>query len=72
MLFLVFTLTLTQAFSPRAAFASTNSEVPLVEINYPIDVMAPYKERRRTHAGSFGIRNENYVPAHNCYYKIMA
>ncbi len=63
MLLIVLSLVFTQAFSLRAAVAATNSEVPLVEINYPIDVMAPYKERRRTHAGNFGIRNENYVPA---------
>ena len=51
-----------QAFSPCTAVAATEEGTSLVEINYPIDVFAPYKERRRTHAANFGLHLENYVP----------
>ncbi len=51
-----------QAFGPSKAVAIAQDEARLVEINYPIDVYAPYKERRRTHGANFGIHLENYVP----------
>ncbi len=51
-----------QAFGLNKAVATTNAEGPLIEINYPIDVMAPYKERRRTHGANFAVHRENYVP----------
>ncbi len=60
--FFLITILLIQAFGPSVAVAMTQEEPHLVEINYPIDVFAPYKERRRTHGANIGIHLENYVP----------
>lgn len=62
LLFFLITVLLIQAFGPSTAFATPEEGARLVEINYPIDVYAPYKERRRTHGANFGIHLENYVP----------
>ena len=51
-----------QGFGQNLALAETKGEEHLVEINYPIDTLAPYKNRRRTHGGTFGVHTENYVP----------